>query len=682
MASDFALNMGLDSSDFTKNWTKAVKTGEVGASKLTTAIGGIGTAFTLLSGPIGIAAAAIAGIVTGIKTMIGLDETVNKSVALFGYWANTIGMTGDALLNQLKPGVEGLISNLELMRVTTDSLALGINKDAIPAMVKFANANKKAGQTTLGAMEDLIGGLGRGSTELLDNLGIQIKAAQAQEIYAKSLGITRRELTEVQKAEAIRVVATDMIIKRTDSMGDSVRTVSDQWKKWGNTVKNFGLYIYRNVLVPMFNGFTKFIMILESELHKLGRIIGAVGGAAAKAMKFQFSAASEIIKQGQADAAKIEADTMARIKRIDEAARKQSEAMSGLSEVAGNRSNDSAFQGETPGEFYGRTEKASYGGSGSSSSSSSGAAADAAEEERQASEEQRKLIERLKERDKIIEEDRDRRRRRDMDDHMYKITKLNEWFEEELELRQSHNLDTDALEAEYDEKKAEIMAEKRELEKEALIAHQEEVLELKSTFFEQADDLFISYADNQANIAAYLDSVRKGELSNEQMFQSAYNSLLSNLPKIAGDNGKKLVAVMKGIEAAKGIIATYSGAAQAMATLPFPANIAAAASIVGTGLGYVAQIGAAMGTIGGSSSVSSADTGKTEVSNSYSDYKDSKSAAANMDTSKDAGTLTINIMGDFVGENEYVDLLAQRISDAVSSRNVVLKASEARTINN
>lgn len=43
------------------------------------------------------------------------------------------------------------------------------------------------------------------------------------------------------------------------------------------------------------------------------------------------------------------------------------------------------------------------------------------------------------------------------------------------------------------------------------------------------------------------------------------------------------------------------------------------------------------------------------------------------------GSLIINIQGDMIGDEGYVEMLAEKISAAVEDRNVTLVASNART---
>src|SRR5690606_6187032 len=71
------------------------------------------------------------------------------------------------------------------------------------------------------------------STELLDNLGISLKVSQAQEIYAKRLGVTVSKLNDVQRAEAFRLIGAEKVIEaakgltlETDNAGSAIRRMA------------------------------------------------------------------------------------------------------------------------------------------------------------------------------------------------------------------------------------------------------------------------------------------------------------------------------------------------------------------------------------------------------------------------------------------------------------------------
>jgi hypothetical protein len=78
------------------------------------------------------------------------------------------------------------------------------------------------------------------------------------------------------------------------------------------------------------------------------------------------------------------------------------------------------------------------------------------------------------------------------------------------------------------------------------------------------------------------DKQRKDDLKTSQQFQS-------DLETIGRSFGEKGFALTKALSIPNAVMSTYTGAAKAL-ELPFPANIAAAAAVMATGMGFVASI--------------------------------------------------------------------------------------------
>ena len=86
-----------------------------------------------------------------------------------------------------------------------------------------------------------------------------------------------------------------------------------------------------------------------------------------------------------------------------------------------------------------------------------------------------------------------------------------------------------------------------------------------------------------------------------------------------------------------------------------------AAAIAATTMGQMAT-GGSIGISGSGSS-----TTDTSTTDSLDDIDEEKK-----------GTLEINIIGDFIGDEAYIEMLAEKISEAVEDRDVFLVASEAK----
>lgn len=149
-------------------------------------------------------------------------------------------------IEEARSSTRGLISDYELASLANQALQLKVS-DSADAFAEAAEAAVKLG-FSVGAdggaakqVEDLIGALGRGSTEVLDNLGINLKVSDAQREYAKRLGVTTSALTDQQKAEAFRVIGLEKVIaaaERTgvalDGQGTALQRTQTRWDNFMN----------------------------------------------------------------------------------------------------------------------------------------------------------------------------------------------------------------------------------------------------------------------------------------------------------------------------------------------------------------------------------------------------------------------------------------------------------------
>lgn len=127
----------------------------------------------------------------------------------------------------------GLVKDMDLAKTASTLMSTGVVSNA-KDFAKLARAAQalggRVGLKAPEAFNSLSAALARGSTEMLDNLGIVLKTEQAHTIYAETLGKTVDALTDTEKAEAFRRVAMDKIIEAakgiavdTDSAGAAVQ---------------------------------------------------------------------------------------------------------------------------------------------------------------------------------------------------------------------------------------------------------------------------------------------------------------------------------------------------------------------------------------------------------------------------------------------------------------------------
>lgn len=124
----------------------------------------------------------------------------------FDQLATSAGQSGDAILNALRKASGGEISDLNLQLTANRSNLLEVATTADQFSTLMAIARDRAqqlGGSTTAAFNDLVTGLGRGSAEILDNLGIMVRLEEVNGRYAASLGKTVSALTAAEKKQAL-----------------------------------------------------------------------------------------------------------------------------------------------------------------------------------------------------------------------------------------------------------------------------------------------------------------------------------------------------------------------------------------------------------------------------------------------------------------------------------------------
>lgn len=173
----------------------------------------------------------------------------------------------------------------------------------------------------------------------------------------------------------------------------------------------------------------------------------------------------------------------------------------------------------------------------------------------------------------------------------------------------------------------------------------------------------ISAADEIAIAKAVADEKEKLEKQKFKAVQFSTNNMIKTgkllLTSVAKDN-RAVFEATKALSIGQAIMTAYAGANQALGSLPYPANIIAAASVVAFGLANVASIASQSmdGTGGGASA------GVPAVSATTAPIVDTTAPGYGAGDVESGRTLTINIHGDLIGDEQYVDNLVDKINEA------------------
>ena len=131
------------------------------------------------------------------------------------------GIAYDQMLGAGRSATKGLVSDFNLMQQANRAMALGL-PITVEGFGKLSGAAITLGQATgvsaTEAIERLVGGIGKLETELLDELGITVKARDAYDAYAASVGKSAKELTDAEKKVAFYNAAMEKVTATTEKL--------------------------------------------------------------------------------------------------------------------------------------------------------------------------------------------------------------------------------------------------------------------------------------------------------------------------------------------------------------------------------------------------------------------------------------------------------------------------------
>ena len=215
------------------------------ARKLDSATSGLGSSlksgFGALAGGLGIGLGAGAGL-AAISSIGGAIREAATEAARLGPLAQAFerlqggAASAQQALITLREATRGLVSDTELMRLSNQQTQLGLaglGVDFSKLAQTAVTLGAAVGQNATESIEALVGALGRGSTEVLDNVGVTLRVSEAQEIYAARLGTTSEKLTDQQKKQAFVTIAMERAEAKAKSLGEQNLTVAQNFERIG-----------------------------------------------------------------------------------------------------------------------------------------------------------------------------------------------------------------------------------------------------------------------------------------------------------------------------------------------------------------------------------------------------------------------------------------------------------------
>ncbi len=180
-----------------------------------------------------VVSSTIRNIGTGIRDVLASGAEFAPVHASFQELSAAAG-GADLVLSTLRASTQGLVSDMDLMLASNKAINLGLPATA-ESMGELSETaillGRSMGVTATQAVDDLITGLGRMSPQILDNLGLTVSAAQANEVYAAQLGISAAALTEADRKQAFYNEALRAAGLATANLTDQQLTLSERWQQ-------------------------------------------------------------------------------------------------------------------------------------------------------------------------------------------------------------------------------------------------------------------------------------------------------------------------------------------------------------------------------------------------------------------------------------------------------------------
>jgi hypothetical protein len=167
-----------------------------------------------------VAFAAVTGATSALFAAIERGSAIDDVSSAFANLTAKAGGTAEVFLNELKSATGQTITSFDLMRKANEALQSGIKPDQYIELTKAARA---LAEETGGNLTEELAKLERAfatgrETMLKNRLGV-IDIEKAQEALAKSLGVTKEELSEEGKLLAARNAIIDAAKKKTQEFG-------------------------------------------------------------------------------------------------------------------------------------------------------------------------------------------------------------------------------------------------------------------------------------------------------------------------------------------------------------------------------------------------------------------------------------------------------------------------------
>lgn len=255
-----------------------------------------------------------------------------QSSAAFHSMAQSMGADADKLYDDLREKSANLIDQKSLTEAANRAMSLGIPVEKLGALMEIARVKARdMGITTSQAFNDIATGVGRGSSLILDNLGLVLKVGSANEAMAQSLGKSVEQLTDKEKKMAILNATIDAGKEALSRYNTEVLTTAEKMQRLKTAFADLQLLIGQAFVRAAAAGFGALQSIAASLLNVYGAYLKI------KAVVLWLSAhANKLAGRGEISAKRFASadDTAMAARAADEAAADLRDKASGNFDIA------------------------------------------------------------------------------------------------------------------------------------------------------------------------------------------------------------------------------------------------------------------------------------------------------------------------------------------------------------
>jgi len=234
------------------------------------------------------------------------------------------------LLSNLRNNVRGAVPDVELMRTALSGIDLGGTNEQLETFAKFARLESvRKGSNTLEVFNNILGGVFRGSTELLDNFGFSLAQVNGEiENQARALGKNANALSAVERRNLLASAVVKLMNERLAASGEIATTNAEKIRANAAAVENLKVRIGQ-FLSESGDAFINFFAEAAAGANTFLDSLGVGGGSRIQQLTEEFVTSRNAINK-QTDSLQKMVDRYKELKSIASPTLEQQDELKGI----------------------------------------------------------------------------------------------------------------------------------------------------------------------------------------------------------------------------------------------------------------------------------------------------------------------------------------------------------------